>query len=123
MASAVRRMGADAILITNFTNVTYLTGFTGDDSYLLVGAAVEVMLSDPRYTQQLGEECPGLDLAIRRPSATIISLVESVVKQAHVMRLAVEAASMTLHMHDRIGAAAPRGVDSHKRPGGEATGD
>ena len=59
LASAVRRMGADAILITNFTNVTYLTGFTGDDSYLLVGAGVEVLLSDPRYTQQLGEECPG----------------------------------------------------------------
>ena len=103
-------MGADAILITNFTNVTYLTGFTGDDSYLLVGADVEVMLSDPRYTQQLGEECPGLDLAIRRPSATIISLVESVVKKAHVMRLAVEAASMTLHMHDRIAAALPHVV-------------
>jgi Xaa-Pro aminopeptidase len=107
LASAVRRMGADAILITNFTNVTYLTGFTGDDSYLLVGAGAEVMLSDPRYTQQLGEECPGLDLAIRRPSATIISLVESVVKQAHVARLAVEAASMTLHTHDRIAAALP----------------
>ena len=108
LASAVRRMGADAILITNFTNVTYLTGFTGDDSYLLVGAGVEVMLSDPRYTQQLGEECPGLDLAIRRPSGTIFALVESVVKKARIMRLAVEAASMTLHMRDRIAAALPQ---------------
>ena len=27
---------ADALLVTNFINVTYLTGFTGDDSYLLV---------------------------------------------------------------------------------------
>ena len=30
----VRAAGADALLVTNFTNVTYLTGFTGDDSYL-----------------------------------------------------------------------------------------
>ena len=110
LASAVRRLGADAILITNFTNVTYLTGFTGDDSYLLVGAGVEVMLSDPRYTQQLGEECPGLDLAIRRPSATIMSLVESVVKKARALRLAVEATSMSLHMHDRIATLLPHVV-------------
>ena len=64
--------GADAILVTNFTNVTYLTGFTGDDSYLLVGDGVEVMLSDPRYTQQIGEECPGLDVALRGPSTTLV---------------------------------------------------
>ena len=32
----LRKTGVDSLLVTNFTNVTYLTGFTGDDSYLLV---------------------------------------------------------------------------------------
>ena len=32
----LKKTGADALLVTNFVNVTYLTGFTGDDSYLLV---------------------------------------------------------------------------------------
>ena len=32
----LKKAGADALLVTNFTNVTYLTGFTGDDSFLLV---------------------------------------------------------------------------------------
>ena len=32
----IRKAEADALLVTNFKNVTYLTGFTGDDSYLLV---------------------------------------------------------------------------------------
>ena len=31
----LKKTGADALLVTSFTNVTYLTGFTGDDSYLL----------------------------------------------------------------------------------------
>ena len=31
----LRKAGVDSLLVTNFTNVTYLTGFTGDDSYLL----------------------------------------------------------------------------------------
>lgn len=107
LSSAVRRLGADAALITNFTNVTYLTGFTGDDSYLLVGAGAEVVLSDPRYTQQLEEECRGLDVAIRSPSGTTLGLVESVVKKARVTRLAVEAASISLALHDRLAAALP----------------
>ncbi len=108
LARAVKKAGADAILVTNFTNVTYLTGFTGDDSYLLVGDGVAVMLSDPRYAQQIGEECPGVDLVQRGPSTTLVSVAESVIKKAHIHRLAVEAASMTLHLHTRLAAAAPQ---------------
>ena len=36
LRKSFRQAGVDALLVTNFTNVTYLTGFTGDDSYLLV---------------------------------------------------------------------------------------
>ena len=102
LARAVKKAGADAMLVTNFLNVTYLTGFTGDDSYLLMGNGVEAMLSDPRYTQQIGEECGGLDVALRGPSTTLVSVAESVVKKAGIKRLAVEATSMTLDLHARI---------------------
>ena len=44
-------------------NVTYLTGFTGDSSYLLVCGERELLITDGRYTQQLAEECSGLELA------------------------------------------------------------
>jgi Xaa-Pro aminopeptidase len=108
LARVVKKAGADAMLVTNFTNVTYLTGFTGDDSYLLVGDGVEVMLSDPRYTQQIGEECPGLDLQLRGPSTTLVSVAESVIKKARSRRLAVEAASMTINLHARLAEAVPQ---------------
>src|SRR5689334_5998408 len=64
---SIKKAGVDALLVTSFTNVTYLTGFTGDDSYLLVLPKGEVLLTDPRYTTQLEEECPGLKLEIRQP--------------------------------------------------------
>ena len=57
----VLRAGADALLVTEPTNVTYLTGFTGDDSYLLISKTAEIAISDGRYLTQLEEECPGLD--------------------------------------------------------------
>ena len=37
----------DALLVTNFSNVTYLTGFTGDDSYLLVMPDRELLVDLP----------------------------------------------------------------------------
>ena len=67
LRKAFLKAGIDALLVTDFTNVTYLTGFTGDDSYLFVRRDGEIVLSDPRYTTQLGEECPGVDfISVRR---------------------------------------------------------
>ena len=68
--------------MTNFKNVTYLTGFTGDDSYLLVTLDGETLITDPRYTTQLEEECPGLTLEIRAPGVTMLKAVTKVVKRA-----------------------------------------
>jgi Xaa-Pro aminopeptidase len=63
--------GLDAALITSPANVTYLTGFSGDSSYLVVGRDRTVLVSDSRFTQQLAEECPGLELHIRPPVRTV----------------------------------------------------
>lgn len=96
------KTSADALLITNFTNVAYLTGFTGDDSYLLVRSDGEVIVSDGRYATQLAEECPGLDVFIRSPSMPMLKAIEKVVRAAKVCRLAIEAGSMTVALRDEI---------------------
>lgn len=99
---ALKKSGADAILVTNFTNVTYLTGFTGDDSYLLVRLDGDVILSDFRYTTQLEEECPGLDMQIRRHSITMPEWVAKILKTGRVRRLALEADSVTWALLNQI---------------------
>jgi Xaa-Pro aminopeptidase len=104
LRKAFRKAGVDALLVTDFTNVTYLTGFTGDDSYLLVRGDGETLLSDPRYTTQLGEECPGVDLHIRPPGKTMIQSVARVVRAARIGRLGIEGDAMTVGLRDRIAA-------------------
>ena len=94
----MRKADVDAMLVTNFANVTYLTGFTGDDSFLLVTRDKDILLSDPRYTEQLEEECPGLELAIRNSGIKMGDFLGKVIRQAHVSRLAIEALSMTVSM-------------------------
>ncbi len=93
---------AGAILVTNPVNVTYLTGFTGEDSYLLVAQAGDVLLSDFRYATQLEEECPGLELAIRRHDLTMPELTAKTVAAAKVRQLALEAESISWSLLETI---------------------
>lgn len=104
----LKKAGADALLVTNFTNVTYLTGFTGDDSFLLVRLDGDVILSDPRYTIQLGEECPGVDLQLRKPGTTLLEPIKKVIKAAKPGNLGIEGATMTVWLRNTIAQALPK---------------
>ncbi len=100
----LRAAGADSLLVTNFTNVTYLTGFTGDDSYLLVGPKETILVSDPRYTTQLEEECPDITVSIRPPGKNMLDGVAEAARAAKVANLAVEADAMTVGLHGQLEA-------------------
>src|SRR5437660_6212345 len=63
--------GLDALLVSSPVNVTYLTGFSGDSSYLVLGRQRTVLVSDARFTEQIAAECPGLETHIRPPVRTI----------------------------------------------------
>jgi Xaa-Pro aminopeptidase len=107
LRKVLRKNGVDALLVTDFTNVTYLTGFTGDDSFLLVRQTGETIISDPRYTTQLSEECPGIDLDIRPPGRGMAQAVVRLLRQGKISRLGIEADSMTVGFRDQIAAKTP----------------
>jgi Xaa-Pro aminopeptidase len=104
----VRQAEVDALLVTNFKNVTYLTGFTGDDSYLLVTQDGETLVTDMRYTTQLEEECPGLALEIRAPGVTMLSATTKVILGAKIARLGLEGNSATLSLERSLAKALPK---------------
>ncbi len=118
------KLGTDALLVSSFANVTYLTGFTGDDSYLLVSPQDPIILSDLRYTTQLQEECPGFELELRAPGTTMLQLVSRVVTRAGRFRLAIEADAMTVSFHEQLQAAIAADADRDQlRPGGGSAAD
>ncbi|MBP87812.1 MAG: aminopeptidase [Planctomycetaceae bacterium] len=99
----VRKTDADAILITSELNVTYLTGFTGDSSYLLLtNAGDELIISDMRYGTHIETECPGLEMSIRGPGVKMLEALPKIVKSAKVSSLAVETAAMTVAFHEEF---------------------
>jgi len=103
----LRRAGSPTFLVTRFANVTYLTGFTGDDSFLLVTPDRDLLLSDPRYATQLEEECPGVELVIRRPGTPIVGSVVRTLKALGNSRLGIESGSMSVEMFQKLTSELP----------------
>lgn len=104
----MKKASLDALLVTDFHNVTYLTGFTGDDSYLVVRQDGETILSDPRYVTQLAEECPGVDLQIRPPGVNMLQAIARTVGSANAVRLGIEGDSMTVALRERVAHKLPK---------------
>ncbi|HMC10390.1 MAG TPA: Xaa-Pro peptidase family protein, partial [Pirellulaceae bacterium] len=91
-----------ALLVTDERNVTYLTGFTGDSSYLLLAGNRELLVTDGRYTQQLAEECPGLELAIREPGSKLPDFAAEVAGKLGLPSLGIEADVVTVSFHGKL---------------------
>ncbi len=107
LRALVAKAGADALLVTNFKNVTYLTGFTGDDSYLLVTHDDNQLITDMRYTTQLADECPGLRLVVRKPGEAMTKVASKVVERTKIRRLGIEGHSATVSLQQSLAKALP----------------
>ena len=93
---------AEALLVSNETNVSYLSGFTGDSSYLLIGQGTCILISDGRYTTQIGQECPGMEIYIRPQTETIVVAAAKVIKKARLRKVGVESDHLSLSAFEKL---------------------
>lgn len=89
--------GCDALLVTNVTNVRYLTGFTGSSATVLVTPDELMFVTDGRYrdqaTAQLAAALVAATVAVGRTSDEQRELLAGPV--AGLARLGLEAAAVT----------------------------
>ena len=104
LQTRIRRQSLDAMLVTHPTNVTYLTGFTGDSSYLWLTAQQAVLLSDTRFATQIQEQCPDLKVEIRDTRSTVVELAAQVARQSRSRTIGIESQSLTKQNYDRLNA-------------------
>jgi Xaa-Pro aminopeptidase len=58
----------DCLIVTRPANVTYTTGFMGDDSWAIITKRAVYLLTDSRYTEQAQKECIGCGIIQRKDS-------------------------------------------------------
>ncbi len=110
LRQVIRQEGLDALLITHPVNVTYLTGFSGDSSYLILTPAKAVLVSDGRFTTQLVEECPDLETFIRTPAQTVGEAAAEVLGKLAIRAVGFENGHLTVAEFDQLRGWTP-GLD------------
>ena len=93
----------DALVVSNLTNVRYLTGFTGSAGILLITPDETVFVSDGRYRDQSAAEiaAAGVHARIEIVVADPDSVIADAAVAAGVGRLGLEARSVTWAQQQR----------------------
>jgi Xaa-Pro aminopeptidase len=96
----------DALLVTNLTNIRYLTGFTGSAALLLVAPDGLVFVTDGRYRDQAADElaAAGVEADIRIGRTTDAQRELLVKAAAGLARLGLEAEAVTWALQRRFDA-------------------
>ena len=58
----------NCLIVTRPANVTYTTGFSGDESWAIIAAGKTYLLTDGRFTEQAQSECPNCTIIERKKS-------------------------------------------------------
>jgi Xaa-Pro aminopeptidase len=96
LGHAARQEGLDALLISSPVNVSYLTGFSGESSYLLLADGKSLLISDGRFTEQLAEQCPDVEAYIRPTTQTLTEAARAEVQQSGASSVGYESGHLTV---------------------------
>jgi Xaa-Pro aminopeptidase len=102
--------GVDALLVTELTNVEYLTGFTGTNGLVLVAPGLRVFLTDFRYVERAAEE---VGEGWERPEVgrELLPHVFERVAGNKIAKLGFEDAHVSVRQLEQLREKAPEGAE------------
>jgi len=98
-------MGAkiDALLVTHFPDVSYLTGFQGEDSFLLLGNSWATLITDARYEEPARKQARVGEVVVR--TTAMPRAVAEAARGRKIRRLGLQAESATLQLREDLSKA------------------
>ncbi len=94
------------MLVTHPADVRYLCGFTGEDSWVLMGPGWCRLITDGRFAEHARSECGDIEIAVRTGPAAGEAVTG--IKEHRVRRLAIQAQHMTVRVRQVLGEQLPR---------------
>ncbi len=80
----------DALFVSSWPNVTYLSGFRGTESWLLISKKELFFITDSRYSEQAQAEAKGFHILLRDKNS-VSDILASLVKKHKIKKLGFEA--------------------------------
>lgn len=100
---ALRRHKVDAILISNPSNIYYISGFRGTDSYSLISTLEKFIITDFRYTEQAQKET--VDFEIVGGQTNLFKKTAELIKKLSLKKIGFESHHLTVKEAQVIGDA------------------
>jgi Xaa-Pro aminopeptidase len=97
---AMKQQSINCLIIAKPANVTYATGFLGDDSIVLIAKNKSYLITDSRYTEQAQKECFSCTI-IERDGPIADAVAKLVRKLKNITAVTIEN-SISLDLFDRL---------------------
>ena len=99
LKNMLKEMDIDNMLISDIHNVRYLSGYKGDEAYLLISEKSKYLITDARYTEQGKIECPQFEIIDwKSMGRSINDAIANIAKKENLMILGIEDDAMS-HKH------------------------
>src|SRR3989338_6740933 len=90
----------DAFLVSKDINISYLTGFRGNDSWLLVTKDEPFLITDFRYKEEAKRDAPQLKLCII--GGLICEPIRKISKRMRIKRLGFESKHLSYALWEKL---------------------
>src|SRR3989338_1320723 len=100
LRSELNAISLGAFLITNETNVAYLSGFTGDDSFILITPDSQFFLTDSRYMEEAKDTVKGF--TIIEVASSTYDTIGNILKNNRVKRIGFESMNLPFEAAKRL---------------------
>ena len=106
---AAAKAGADAVLVTNLSDVRYLCGFNGSNAAFAVKGKESVLFTDGRYTQQAADEVEGSRVEIVQDKSVAVAACAWLASNG-AKACAFDDSHMSIAEYKRLQASLPKGI-------------
>src|SRR5438309_245779 len=89
------KAGIDALFVSSWPNVTYLSGFKGTESWIYISPKGLYFITDSRYAEQARREAKGFKL-ILRDKKSVAEIVADLTRSARAKKVGFESSHVTV---------------------------
>lgn len=92
--AAFPKLGIDGLLVSSWPNVSYLSGFKGTESWILVSPKGLYFITDSRYSEQAEKEARGFKIILRDKKG-VAEIAADLARQMSLKHVGYESAIIT----------------------------
>ncbi len=100
LKKSLPKLGIDGILITDISNVRYLSGFTGSAGFIILTGKYSIFVTDSRYEEQAKDEVSGFTHKTEIKGRA--SLIKELTEQLGIKKLGFEDHSLSYLNHKKL---------------------